>query len=325
MKILLIGINSALLTPMVDEMRRQGHEVTCLENGEISRYSYLHPIERITNHIAKSIFKRNLKRERSVLSSTQFLDGFLREKYFDLTILTNPDIYSAEHLAMLRKCSNKLVCHLWDSISRIPGNLKHINEFDRVMSFDPNDINKYGFTEVTNYFPLTLQPLPSDRTLQGDLFGIFTYDRERYSFISQMLDANPQLNTKVIMLANHPRKIKAIKDHRFEVITAPILGDELTRISSSYKAVLDIGYIDQKGLSFRFFEAIAQNQKLVTNNDTVRNYPFYHADNIYCLNKNELKIHNEFFRTPYKTIPNEVKNSYRIDAWVEQLLIKMML
>ena len=100
MKILLIGVNnSGLVLPIVEEMRRQGHEVCYLENGEISCYEYLYPAERLLNSLAKGVLGRNLKRERRWLATTQFLNGFLKGRQFDLTILTNPDIYTAEHLA----------------------------------------------------------------------------------------------------------------------------------------------------------------------------------------------------------------------------------
>ena len=153
MKVLVVGVNtSGLVMPIVEAMRHQGHDVMYLENGEISNYEYLHAGERFANAVAKGLFGRNIKTERRWLAANQFLNGFLKDRYFDLTIFTNPDIYNVEHLALLKKHSRRLVCHLWDSADRMPENLKHIDMFDRVMSFDPKDISQYGFIEVSNYF-----------------------------------------------------------------------------------------------------------------------------------------------------------------------------
>lgn len=325
MKILVIGVNSSgLVMPIVDEMRKQGHDVSYLENGEISHYRYLHPAERVANVLAKGLFRRNLKRERSALATTQYLKGFIQERYFDLAILTNPDIYTAEHLDLLRSCCGRLVCHLWDSADRMPGNLKNISKFDRVMSFDPKDIREYGFSEVTNYFPASLQPLLANRPLQGDLFGIFSFDRERYAFIRRFLDANPDLKTRIIILADHRRKVRQANDPRIEVITAPLLGNALTTISSGYQAILDIGYTSQQGLSFRFFDALGYEQKLVTNNPHVMSYPFYRADNIHCISDSALHVPATFFASPYQPLPDEIKRIYRLDVWVTNLLNQMM-
>lgn len=325
MKILLIGVNnSGLVLPIVEEMRRQGHEVCYLENGEISCYEYLYPAERLLNSLAKGVLGRNLKRERRWLATTQFLNGFLKDRHFDLTILTNPDIYTAEHLAMLKRCTGRLVCHLWDSAGRMPGNLHCIEQFDRVMSFDPKDIRERGFTAVTNYAPPGLQPLAADRPVEGDLFGIFSFDRERYRFICQLLDANPQLKIRIMLLADHKRKVREASDPRVEVITKPVVGEALQAISSAYRAILDVGYASQQGLSFRFFEALAQQQKLVTNNASVMAYPFFRAENIYCLQGADLTIPPAFFATPYQTLPEEIIGQYRLEQWVSNLLELMM-
>ncbi len=325
MKILVIGVNtSGLVMPIVDEMRHQGHDVTYLENGEISHYRYLYPAERIANVIAKGLFRRNLKKERSTLATTQYLKGFLHDRHFDLVILTNPDIYSSDHLDMLKKSCGRLVCHLWDSADRMPGNLRHISKFDRVMSFDPKDIREYGFTAVTNYYPATVQPLPASRPLQGDLFGIFSFDRERYGFICRFLDANPDLKSRIMVLADHPRKVRQIRHPGIEVITKPLIGEALTTIASGYQAILDIGYASQQGLSFRFFDVLGSEQKLVTNNSHVLDYPFYRAENICCISESNMRVSQTFFATPYQPLPDEIKKAFRLDVWVTNLLSEMM-
>lgn len=325
MKILFIGVNTnGLVMPIVEEMRRQSHDVTYLENGEVAKYDYLHKSERLTNSIAKGLFGRNLKKERRWLATDQFLNGFLKDRFFDLTILTNPDIYTREHLVRLKEHSGRLVCHLWDSADRHPGNLKYINQFDKVMSFDPKDIKKYGFQPVTNYYHNSMTPLAKDREIQGDLFGIFSFDRERYAFILRFLDANPELKTRIIILADHKRKIRQANDPRVEVVTSFILGEALMSISSGYRAILDVGYATQQGLSFRFFDSLGYEQKLVTNNQTVKQYPFYNPDNIFCVNNSELFVSKEFFNTPYQSLSDDIKRVYCLDTWVENLLAAMM-
>ena len=111
---------------------------------------------------------------------------------------------------------------------------------------------------------------------------------------------------------------------RVEVITKPVVGEALQAISSAYRAILDVGYASQQGLSFRFFEALAQQQKLVTNNASVKAYPFFNSQNIHCLDEAALAIPPAFFTTPYQALPEELIRPYRLPSWVSNLLELMM-
>ncbi len=322
MKILFIGVNPSLVLPIVNEMRKQDHSVTFLENGEISHYEYLNTGERVSNMLAKALTKTNLKQQRTWLATSQFLNGFIKGRNFDITIITNPDIYTREHLELIKSISDNLVCHLWDSIDRMPRNMQNIDVFDKVLSFDPKDIREQGFTEVSNYFNSSQLPRPEQN--QGDLFGIFLFNRERQTFIRQMLDANPQLKTKIIIVADNRRKKLAAKHPRIEVVSSPILGEQLDELSSKYKAILDVGYQSQQGLSFRFFDSLAYEQKLVTTNSSVKQYPFYNPNNIHCISKQYPEISADFFATPYQKVADDIKLQYRLDHWVKNILSLML-
>ena len=75
----------------------------------------------------------------------------------------------------------------------------------------------------------------------------------------------------------------------------------------------------QTGLSFRVFEAMALEKKIITNNPTIKNYNFYHPQNILVLNEDFSNLTSEFFQTPYVKIPDEVYNQYTLDAWVDHV------
>lgn len=117
--------------------------------------------------------------------------------------------------------------------------------------------------------------------------------------------------------------MRQANDPRVEVVTSPIIGEALTAISSEYRAILDVGYASQKGLSFRFFDALGYEQKLISNNQTVKQYPFYHAENIHCIDETHLQVPPSFLQSAYHRIPDEIKQRYRLDTWVKNLLTLM--
>jgi len=57
---------------------------------------------------------------------------------------------------------------------------------------------------------------------------------------------------------------------------------------------LDLVQGNQTGLSFRVFEAMALQKKLITDNKAIRNYPFYNPNNILILDSKEIILNSDF-------------------------------
>lgn len=224
---------------------------------------------------------------------------------------------------MLKDISGKLVCHLWDSADKMPGNLKHIDMFDVVLSFDHEDVAKYGFLPVTNYLDSAIKPLERSRQLAGDVFGIFSYDKHRYQLLCHFLDSNPDLKCRFIIYIHHPRRRKYVTDPRIEVITSPLTGDKLTNISNKYPVILDLSHVNQRGLSFRFFESTGRQQKLITTNKNVLSSDIYNKDNIFVLDEAQPAVPGDFCGSPYTALSDEVVKPYRLENWVGDLLSKI--
>jgi hypothetical protein len=73
------------------------------------------------------------------------------------------------------------------------------------------------------------------------------------------------------------------------------------------------------GLSFRVFEAIGYSRKLITNNNEVKSYDFYHPNNIYVLDNDERTL-GEFLNVPYAEIHPEIVDRYNFDNWIFRIL-----
>ena len=320
MKILYISNDwSGVASGIVTEMRGLGHEVLYLENGDISRIDNLSSHQRIVNFLFRAFTNKSLKKRRQSLSISRFLDGFIVDRDFDITIMNTPDIYERSNLEKLKSISGSFVCHLWDSVQKMPENLKNIDLFDTVFSFDDKDVARYGFSPVTNYIDGALEILSPSREIEGDLFGVFSYD-SRYKTLVKILDANPSLKCMFVVYIHHPRRRKKVKDPRIMVITSPLTGDELRAISSRYTAVLDLAHSVQRGLSFRFYESVGQGQKLVTTNGTVVDSVMFDPNNIFVLDESNMVIDDGFFSSPFVPITDEIAAPYRAKNWVLDIL-----
>ena len=76
------------------------------------------------------------------------------------------------------------------------------------------------------------------------------------------------------------------------------------------------------GLSFRFFEALYYQKKLITNNTDIINYEFYNPNNIMIIDYNNYTQASilEFLDKEYVNIDSEIINKYSFDNWLKRIL-----
>lgn len=288
----------------------------------VGAFSHKNFQEKAINTVNKVFLGKNpkhQKRQKFVKNSIEKL-GFQ-----DQILILNPDTLDIQTIAYIKKFTNRLITYLYDSLERYPVQEK-LAFFDAVFSFDDNDIKKYGFKKITNYNYLPHLETEKD-TPKFDLFYITSYDKGRNKIIRPLLLKLVELGTvfQIIVIGKKVWKLKLkyiFSQHvaNFEVIfrSKPIPHKKI--IENQYrntKAILDLTRCGQCGLSFRVFEAMAMEKKIVTNNYDIKNYDFYNPNNILVLNENLSNLDKSFFETPYQKLPSEVYEKYTLDNWVK--------
>lgn len=86
-----------------------------------------------------------------------------------------------------------------------------------------------------------------------------------------------------------------------------------------FHSIIDIVTEGQTGLTWRVMESIFCDKKLITNNMCITQYDFYNPNNIYLVG-NDTRSFKEFFETPYEIVPNEIKNHYTIETWMNNIV-----
>ncbi|TCP95020.1 hypothetical protein EDC44_11279 [Cricetibacter osteomyelitidis] len=86
------------------------------------------------------------------------------------------------------------------------------------------------------------------------------------------------------------------------------------------KVVADFVNSAHSGLSFRIFDALCFNKKLITTNKTIQNYDFYHPNNIFIWENNNTDELIEFLAKPYVPIDETIKQYYSFTAWIKRIL-----
>ena len=129
-----------------------------------------------------------------------------------------------------------------------------------------------------------------------------------YFFYSKCTTGIPKLSQEYAGVAN----IKLIHQIReFQ--------DNLKAVHKA-KALIDFVTSDHTGLSFRVFEALGYGKKLITTNVEVAHYDFYHPNNIFIWDGQDLEGIEAFMRKPYMPIDPDIKEKYSFSNWIRYIL-----
>lgn len=174
----------------------------------------------------------------------------------------------------------KIIFHLGDLIATKKGiNIDDIKEFsDLVVTFDHNDANKHNLM----YHPDPFSRLPSEMLMASQKKSqiiFYGYAKNRAKEILRVYD---------VMKANHINCDFSIPDIREEdCISRPELANanytpylNYLKIVQNTDCILEIIQKGSLGCTFRTWEAVVYNKRLITNNQSVREEKFYNPQYI---------------------------------------------
>ena len=95
--------------------------------------------------------------------------------------------------------------------------------------------------------------------------------------------------------------------------------NETIRIMNDSRVLLDIAQPKQDGLSFRIYEAMALEKKIITTNKSVVTYDFYKPENIFVWQNEGTVPPKEFFTFPYSPLQASITEKYSLEHWVKKI------
>lgn len=301
---------------IVEVLKRRGIEANHLKIGAINHPNFW---ERLKNAVSKIILKRNLKDEKR----QQFVIEQLKKlgKQNQILVL-NPNVFKHKTLKFIKKSSETLITFLYDNLERYPIQDK-LDFFDRIYSFDDNDIKEYGFKPLTNYNYLSFLPKEVQNPRYDALY-ITSFDKKRLKqlYILSKKFSDLQLKFNIWMLGKKAWKYQLRKLFLKSNILFRrklIKHNDLVNYYKNTKAIIDLMRENQYGLSFRVFEAMALEKKIITDNEKIKNYDFYNPNNILVLNDDFSNLTKAFFETPYQSLPKEIYEKYTLEKWVDRV------
>jgi len=280
---------------IVETLKEKGIEANHIKIGAVSYENFG---ERLTNLFSKVFLGKNLKYQKRQKFVIEQLDKL---GYQDQILVLNADTFDHSTLEYMKKCTNRFITFLYDNLDRFPVQDK-LHFFDKIYSFDDKDIEKHGFERLTNYNYLPFLSQENQNPSEDALY-ITSYDKKRIKQLDILSQKFEELRLKFDLY----------------VIGKKSWRNQLMKPFSKNKIVFTRKRINQYGLSFRVFEAMALEKKIITDNEKIKNYDFYNPNNILVLNKDFSNITKEFFETPYQSLPEGIYKKYTLEKWVERV------
>lgn len=296
---------------LVDFLKQNNHEVKHIDFSKF-KYKYPNIFFKVYNFFLKIIAKKDLKR---IFYGKKIIAELIPNQDIILTI--KGDFIDPKYLKEIKKYTNVSVGFFNDSYAKCPKIKNVLNCFDEVYSFEKNDCKKFNLKFATNW--IYKQSNKNEiHNHSYDVFNISSKDR-RYPIILNIAKNLLKNNIKSKILI-HDKKNET-NDDGIEVITNKLSLNEVYQLIDKSRALLDINRPKQNGLTFRVFESLGTNKKLITTNSDIINYDFYDERNILIIDEKNPEIPSSFFKNAYVEVPNEVYKKYTIAGWVENVIL----
>ena len=315
MKILLGGARDNNIIDQVKEnLIFHGYEVIdiTLDND----YKYKNFGEKLINFFNKTLLN-SLQYKAKLRINDQYPNIIEKIKTENIThgLIIRPDRFPLEFVSFLRSEIEYLVGYQWDGMYRFPEVKKYKKFFNKFFVFDPVDVTKTTFP-TTNFYFDHLQRIPVKK---GQVYFIGRFFKNRINKIEELakIIKDNALDTK--FLVHDPKNKlndKQLKD--VDLITEITYGENLKNVLES-EVIVDFMNVVHHGLSFRAFEALGYDKKLITNNPNVKFYDFHHPHNIFVW-EDSFDGLAEFLKKPYHQLPTEIKEKYGFKNWISYML-----
>ena len=283
--------------------------------------------DRILNFIQKTFlgnkdYKKQLIDDYYTAEVSQTLSSFA-PKSIDYAIVIRPDKLDLKTIEKIHNTAHKVVAYQWDGLARFPKVFKIINQFERFFVFDLEDYHLYkdrypNLLPCTNFYfdiPEEVVTLNSKEVLY-----VGAYMKDRIQSLIRVVDALSQYDLTLNINLFYGRKTPPFSHPHLSFFSKGISYAENLKTTKKAAILLDIKTVEHNGLSFRIFEAIKYGKKLITDNVSVKQYDFYHPNNFFVFENDNWDTLDDFLKSEYVPISEEIKQKYSFSNWVKYAL-----
>lgn len=256
----------------------------------------------------------------------------IQDNSYDFFFLIKGEAIPAFFLEKIKEINPQMemIYYNFDPLKEYPDLISNLIYFDKKFTFEYHDSIKYNLNfrplfYLDEYKNLNLNSQPP----QYDVVFIGSAHTDRYIVGEKVRAVADSLNLRSYFYYYAMGRVsfrlkKIIDKHLKEFDISKVSFEKLNhqQIIDFYKkskSVLDINKPFQHGLTIRTFEVLASGRKLITTNADIRNYPFYNPNNIFIIDREDIQLDPEFFKTDFKKIDPDVLYKMSLDSFIDCL------
>ncbi|MCR5202250.1 MAG: hypothetical protein K6D02_04055 [Lachnospiraceae bacterium] len=302
------------------ELVRAGYDVTRF--CPIGNFNNQVP-KRAANVITKGKYLFDLARKRE----EEFL---LKNKTkYDVVFIIVGRHLDPEVMAKFRRRQKdaRFICYLWDDVERVENFDKNKKFYDKILTFDRNDAEKYGYDFLPLFYTSFHRYEDEKKRYVLSMMGTFHSDRlEIWREIVESTRVNKRKTYLYLIPMKVPQIVKTLVPNKDEWYNRKNIRTKLQNFESmadklkKSKTTLDVQFNSQNGLTLRTIESLAARTKLITTNENVKDYDFYEYGNIFVIDRDNPVVPQSFLRQEYNEVPKEIVEKYSLKNWVKEVL-----
>lgn len=227
----------------------------------------------------------------------------------------------------------KLILYLWDDVERVENFNFVYSYYDKIYSFDPIDCNNKGFEHLPLFY--TEKGRCYKFSKKYDIYSAMFSHSDRLRIVETVVEQAKNNGRQCLFfvclgyfgymilklretIKNKTRKYK--KENIIIYAGRPIDKMRNYKYMNQSKAVLDIQFSSQIGLTMRSIECIGMGVKLITTNTSIRKYDFYNENNILIIDRENPIIDWDFLDKQYEEIEEKIYEKYSLKNWIDVIL-----
>lgn len=260
----------------------------------------------IIGRILREVWFRFHLPERVWYSKTESRDHYIVQD----TLITQ------KYLKWLRKMHPN--AKIYFMYVNMVGKAKHVlpNEIPSsisVWTYDSHDAKKYGLNLYEGGYSRSF--IGKKKQVRYDVVYVGA-DKGRGENLLELQREMEELGLKTKFIITADGRLAKKKNYH----SKPIPYSKVVELVNESRAVLNIVLPNQTGASLRDFESVFNEVKLITNNQSIKDYAFYKEENVFILGKRPLSELPTFLETPFIPVEDTVKYELTMDKVVESLL-----